>query len=223
VDSTIAAALISGGVGALGIAGTVITSVVGSRNSREATRTTVEAGTEANRKTLAAAREDAYWAKAAEAYEQTLTVLLHAQSKRRFELQDFPVLGGKLERMSAFYDSYQLPGKFETEARLAAYASDKVLEVQRAAQKANYQVRYCSEHLQRITAHLELKPNEDVPKSVDRAFKELDKAQKAADEAEDVLIRAIRQELRSRPGSMLRQPPRMFGEHISDPASIYWE
>jgi hypothetical protein len=89
MDATIVAALISGGVGAIGIVGTVVTSVVGSKNTREATGRTVEAGTAQNRATLIAAREDRLWERRAAAYEEALTGLLHRQAKRHFDTRQF--------------------------------------------------------------------------------------------------------------------------------------
>ena len=75
VDPTIAAAWITGGVGALGIVGTVVTSVVGSRNTKRATEATIAASAAATAATLAAAREERLWEKRAAAYEETIAEL----------------------------------------------------------------------------------------------------------------------------------------------------
>lgn len=54
VDPTIAAAWISGGVGAVGVAGTVATAWIGSRNTRKATEQVIEASAYASDVVLAA-------------------------------------------------------------------------------------------------------------------------------------------------------------------------
>src|ERR1700733_12198675 len=89
VDPTIAAAWITGGVGALGIAGTVVTAIVGSRNTRRATEATIAAGTATTAAPLTAARDDRLWEKRCAAYEETLTALLHRRMQRRHDLRGF--------------------------------------------------------------------------------------------------------------------------------------
>lgn len=127
MDPTIAAALITGGVGALGIVGTVVTSVVGSQSTREATERTVEAGTAANTATLISAREDRLWEKRAAAYQETLTRLLHRQAERHFDLRKYRVDAETERKLKEFYENYELPAMFETQGRLVAYASDTVM------------------------------------------------------------------------------------------------
>ena len=82
MDPTITAAWITAGVGALGIAGTVATAVVGSRNTRMATERTIAAGAATTAATLAAARDDRLWDKPCVVYEETLADLPHQQAKR---------------------------------------------------------------------------------------------------------------------------------------------
>ena len=72
VDPAIAAAWITGGVGAPGIASTVATTIVGFRATRNATGRPLAASAAATSATLSAGREDHLGEKRAAAYEETL-------------------------------------------------------------------------------------------------------------------------------------------------------
>jgi hypothetical protein len=111
-----------------------------------ATERTVEAGTADNRATLAAAREDRLWEKRAAAYEETLTGLLHRQAQRDFNLRKYRVDGEEEQKLKEFYENYELPGVFETQGRLVAYASDAVMDTFNASRGAHAKVRVQSSH-----------------------------------------------------------------------------
>ena len=123
MDATITAALISGGVGALGIVGTVVTSVVGSRNTGRATEQAIAAGAANTRATLAAAREDRLWDKRAAVYEETLAAVAYRQSGLTAALRDGDVAGEELEKALQSYGSLEWAAM---QGRLNAYASDAV-------------------------------------------------------------------------------------------------
>jgi hypothetical protein len=203
MDATIVAALISGGVGAIGIVGTVVTSVVGSKNTREATGRTVEAGTAQNRATLIAAREDRLWERRAAAYEEALTGLLHRQAKRHFDTRQFRT--SDEQQMKEFYESYQLPGVFETESRLVAYASDSVMKAYRATRGAHaavvvaYSHRAALQESNRLAGQTGRQEGAASPEIMTDAQRKLDIALREADAADDTLIEVIRDELRSKP------------------------
>ena len=212
VDATIAAALISGGVGALGIAGTVVTSIVGSRNTRDATERTVEAGTAANRATLVAAREDRLYAARAAAYETVLTQLLHRGAQRHFDLRKYRTSEAEENRLAEFYEKYELPGMFETRARMTAYASEPVLASYDASMRAHSSVRaqYGARAALRESADLGVRSGNigSVPDgdTMMDASRKLDSALEAADAADQALIDVIREELRKGPEAALPPP-----------------
>jgi hypothetical protein len=192
VDATIAAALISGGVGALGIVGTVVTSVVGSKNTREATEQAIEAGAANTRATLAAARGDRLWEKRAAAYEETLAWLLHRQAKRTDN-----------EAAQEFYKTFGVPGTFETHSRLIAYASDAVVDGYGTARGAHERVRMWYSKLEALGEHIYL-PGPDLQAGT-YAQRQLNDAVEVAEDANNALVDVIRDELRSRPEAAM--PP----------------
>lgn len=129
MDATIAAALISGGVGALGIVGTVVTAVVGSQETRKATE-----------QTLAAARDERLWEKRCVAYEETVARCLSRRNKR------LDALDGGIDKWSEkqlveFILTYE-PGPAEVAAlsRLMPYASDLVVEIAGGCRTADLKV-----------------------------------------------------------------------------------
>lgn len=209
MDSTIAAACISGGVGALGVVGTAITAWIGSRNTRKATERTVEAGTAANRATLAAAREDRLWEKRASSYEESLTGLLHRQAQRHFETRKFRTNDESERKLEEFYANYELPGMFETQGRLVAYASDPVMNAFNASRAAHARVRVQHGHIAELQEEDRIAQRSGRPQgvpggeSMKDARLKLDDALKAADAADDALINVIRNELRSKPEAVM--------------------
>lgn len=211
VNPQIAAALISGGVGAIGIVGTVVTSVVGSKNTRQATARTVEAGTAANRATLIAGREDRLWERRAAAYEEALTSLLHRQAKRHFDLRDYRVTAEIEQNMNDFYEGYELPGLFETEGRLVAYASNPVIKAYRATRSAHAAVQVAQSHRTALQVSNRLAAQTARPEGaasgeiMTDAQRKLSSALREADAADETLIEIIRTELRSRPEAAM--PP----------------
>jgi hypothetical protein len=213
VDPTIAAAWIGagvgGGVGLLGIAGTVVTSVVSSNNTRKATERTVEAGAKANRATLAAAREERLWDKRAAAYEENLTGLLYRQAKRQHDLREFQWDEHSEQRLKKFFDSYDPPGWFEAQGRLVAYAADDVLDASEAARRAHGEVQERYAHqvalqetikLAQASGRLVGMPNRQTMNDAREKTKE---ALQDAEAADYVLIKAIREALRSKPEAVM--------------------
>jgi hypothetical protein len=129
VDATIAAALISGGVGALGIVGTVVTAVVGSRETRKATE-----------QTLAAARDDRLWEKRCRAYEETIARCLSRRNKRLDALDD-GIDKWSEKQLVEFIVTYESDtAEVAALSRLMPYASDLVVESVGGCRKADLKV-----------------------------------------------------------------------------------
>jgi len=206
VDPTITAAWITGGVGALGIAGTTVTAWIGSRSTRKATERTVESGAASTMATLAAAREDRLWDKRAAAYEETLAGVLYRQARRSHELRGFRWDEATEAQLKEVLDKSQPPGWFQTHARLTAYASDAVRTAFEEATQADSEVRGRYEQWTMLFADAKLAAESG---RMDAAARDSDEAVKArkyipaaldeAKEKDEALIKLIRDELRSRP------------------------
>jgi hypothetical protein len=213
MDATIAAALISGGVGALGIVGTVVTSVVGSKNTREATERTVQAGTENTRATLLADREQRLWERRAAAYEDATAGLLLRQTKRQRSVVVYPA-GAPFDpqKLREYRDSQEVPGWNEAQARLVPYASREVLSAYNACQEADSEVWWL--HDQWLGMHevnrLAAEPGSPERHIDDGVLREagdaVGVAVSTAMAREQALIDLIRDELRSKPEAATAPP-----------------
>ena len=186
MDATIAAALITGAVGAVGIVGTVV------------------ASTASTRATLAAAREHRLWERRAVAYEEFLTALLIRQAKRRYGLREDVLDETAVDRLETIYDDSDPLGPPETQARLAAYASDAVLEAFRFAGQAHIQVlaQYQQYRWTVITSKKQAAQTRGMAdgfKEIVAARRAVDLPAKEAEAADQALIKVIRQELGSKP------------------------
>jgi hypothetical protein len=205
VDPTISAALISGGVGVLGVAGTAITAWVGSRNTRLATERTVAGGTASTVATLAAAREDRLWEKRAAAYEETVAGLLYRRRKRKDDLRMYRLDQEPEQQLKDFFSSYEPPGWFEARTRLIPYASDAVLDASNGSEGADQEV--WNLYRQWLTL---VEDNKRAVKSgspwaaaddetMIKARREVNFALEEAETQDQALIKVIRDELRSKP------------------------
>lgn len=209
VDSTIAAACISGGVGVVGVVGTTVTAWIGTRNTRKATEQAIAAGAANTRATLAAAREDRLWEKRCAVYEEMLTELLYRQSKRLNELREYRWDEASEQQLKKFYDAYEPSGFFESRARLVTYASDAVLEGSNASGKAHGEVRARCSELEGLKEQIRTAQANGTPQSAPggettmEASRQINNARKVADAIDDALIIVIRDELRSKPEAAL--------------------
>ena len=149
------------------------------------------------------------WERRAAAYEEALTGLLHRQAKRHFDLREHRVTDEK--KMSDFYESYQLPGIFETESGLTAYASNPVLEAHRATRGAHagvvaaYSHRAALRDSNRMAAQTGRMEGVASQEIMTDAQRKLDASLQDADARDDALIEIIRTELRSRPEAAMPQ------------------
>ncbi len=212
MDPTITAAWISGGVGAVGVVGTAVTAWIGSRSTRKATEQAIAAGADNTRATLAAAREDRLWEKRAAAYETTVEALLYRQQKRYDELRTFRLDEDSEQKIADFFASYQAPGWFETQARLVAYASDATRDAYEVSQRAD------SEAVARYQDYrLYAEDNKDALSSgnpedahdiltMRESRRAMGQAVREAMTTDELLIKVIRDELRSRPEAAMPPP-----------------
>lgn len=210
------AALISGGIGVIGIAGTVVTSVVGSKDTRRATERAITTGADNTRATLAAAREDRLWERRCAAYEETLAELLFRQDRRLWEQfggNPFrgPV-GGKSDSRAAqelrdAYAEYDSTTWFERQGRLSAYSSDAVHAASKAAVSADVEARVLANKVAQLAKQASglppIAPEHEALRKITEISSSAEEAVRAADGA---LIKVIRDELRSKPEAAIAPP-----------------
>jgi hypothetical protein len=194
VDPTIAAAWITGGVGALGIVGAVVTNIVGSRSTKRATEATIAAGVATTAATLAAARDDRLWEKRCAAYEETLATLMNHRKQRPLGMSP----ADDAEKMRSI-DS-DSPEWAQELGRLYAYASGAVLAAWDSAQDAHTRVLLLHSQLNELKQQ---SPGHPRASSEREALRDISQKLNAAWEVvgatEQALIKVIRDELRSKP------------------------
>jgi hypothetical protein len=202
VDPIITAAWITGGVAVVGIAGTVMSSIVGSRNTRMATDQTVEAARLATTATLAAAREGQRWEREHAAYVETIAGVLRRQRQRQY--LGTSLLSEDFEQLRDFLDAREPPGWLEAQARLIACASEWVKDAAEASRQAHLEV-WARVHRYRLMGDdnrlaLESGRPDDAPfdgRELVAAREEIDAAIGEADAMDNLLVTLIREEQRS--------------------------
>lgn len=150
------------------------------------------------------------WERRAASYEVSLTELLYRQAKRSYDLRKYRLEDKFEQELKEFYDSYELPGVFEMQARLAAYGSDTVMDAFKAASQAHNQVRMACSRVEMFREQIRTAQVNGTPRSapdgdtIMDAQHQLDGALKAAEMADQALIDVIRDELRSKPEAALQ-------------------
>jgi hypothetical protein len=204
--------LISGGVGAIGIVGTVVTSVVGSRNTKRATEQAVATSAANTRATLLAAHDAWLREKRAAVYEEVLAGQFYRQTKRRIELRKHPWGMAGEQELKMLHSTYDSPGFLESQSRLAAYASDAVMAVSNAAGKAHGEVQARCLELGELREQIRTAQLNGTPQSAPdaetmmNANRQINSAFEAAEAADDALMVIIRTELRSKPEAAVPPP-----------------
>lgn len=203
VDPAVEAALISGGVGVLGIAGTVTVAVVAARSTRKATSQTIHGAAQDTIRALNAARDDRLWEKQAAAYEETLASLLYRLAKRHDVLNPYRIAEDANQARQALA-AYESPDWFQAQARLLAYCPEDIRQTFEASLQADSEVRACSSHWISLTEEAKTAHergdlavvNTD---SLEEARKALVSAVQQADARDEVLVKLIRRKLRQLP------------------------
>jgi hypothetical protein len=207
VNPTVEAAWIAAGVAGLGIAGTATVAIAGFRSTKNATIRTISANTANTMASLAAAREDRLWDKRAAAYEETLAGLLHGQMKRQHDLRMYRLNEDAEEVLKEFFSSYKQPGWFPAQARLRAYASEEVWEAFEAARQADIEALGLYMRWKMLADDNRLAVESGRPgaaadgQTTIRARRAVDPAVEEAEAKAELVIKLIRDELRSKPAS----------------------
>jgi hypothetical protein len=202
VDPIITAAWITGGVAAVGIAGTVMSSIAGSRHTRMAAEQTVEAARAATVATLTAAREGQRWEREHAAYVETISGVLRRQRQRQY--LGTVSLSEESERLRDFLDAHDPPDWLEAQARLIACASEWVKDAAEASRQAHLEV-WARVHRYRLMGDDGRPALESGPAGGARfdgrelmaAREEIDAAIAEADAMDNLLVTLIREEQRS--------------------------
>lgn len=205
MDSTIV-------VGVVGVVATAVTAWIGSWNTRRATERTVEAGTDANRATLVAAREDRFWERQAAAYEETLAGLLYRRSERSNILIGLTWDEAFKQQLEEAFGSRETPRWFEAQGRLTAYASDAVMDAFWASARAHGEMRTNYVHAETTREQIRMVQASGTPlhpsagENMTKANQGLNNAIETVKSADDTLIDLIRVGLRSRPEAATPPP-----------------
>jgi hypothetical protein len=210
VNPTIAAAWISGGVGAIGIVSTAVTAWIGSRATRRATDRTIKAGADENRATLLATHDAWLREKRRAAYEEAVIWLLYRQRNRERGRRIFRLEQEAKQFLKDPIASYAPSGWYEAYARLVAYASDAVVAASNASYKADFEVWGLYEKWAvKVVEETKRAINAGSPRAaadnhtIVKARGEVDLALEATGAADIALINAIRAELRSMPQTIM--------------------
>ena len=202
VDPIITAAWVTGALAAVGIAGTVMSSIAGSRNTRMAAEQTAEAARTATLTTLAAAREGQRWEREHAAYVETIAGVLRRQGQRRYLVAN--PLNVDSEQLRDFLDASEPPGWLEAQAALIACASAWVKDAAEASRQAHLDV-WARVHRYRLMGDdnrlaLESGRPDDAPfdgGELVAAREDIDAAIAEADAMDNLLVTLIREEQRS--------------------------
>jgi hypothetical protein len=209
----------------IGVAGTVIVGVVGFWSTNRAGDKAAQAAAGNTIRTLDAARDDRIWDRRASAYEQGIAALLYRREGRRKEwaqLHEPSTLSvGRLYSYNVslpdqpFFDRYPARGWIEAEGTLLAYATPRVIKALDAAREANDAARALIDSCQK------LRPTIDIPLELTRedsavapedsmqdaeaeakfqaALQALEPVVENAEQKDNDLINAIRNDLDARP------------------------
>jgi hypothetical protein len=202
VDPIITAAAITGGLAAVGIAGTVMSTIAGARSTRMAAEETVEAARAATLAALTAAREGQRWEREHAAYVETIAGVLRRQRQRRYLVTN-PLFEDS-DQLRDFLDAHEPPGWLEAQATLIACASEWVKDAAEASRQAHLEV-WARVHRYRLMGDdnrlaLESGRPDDAPfdgRELVAAREEIDAAIGEADAMDNLLVTLIREEQRS--------------------------
>jgi hypothetical protein len=202
VDPIITAAAITGGLAAVGIAGTVMSTIAGARSTRVAAEETVEAARAATVAALTAARESQRWEREHAAYVETIAGVLRRQRQRRYLVTN-PLFEDS-EQLRDFLDVRDPPGWLEAQATLIACAAEWVKDAAEASRQAHLEV-WARVHRYRLMGDdnrlaLESGRPDDAPfggRELVAARNEIDAAIEDADAMDNLLVTLIREEQRS--------------------------
>jgi hypothetical protein len=211
VDPIITAAWITGGVAAVGIAGTVMSSIAGSRHARIAVEETAEAARAATVAALAAAREGQRWEREHAAYVETIAGVLRRQRQRRYLVTHS--LSEDSDQLRDFLDVHEPPGWLEAQARLIACAAEWVKDAAEASRQAHLEV-WARVHRYRLMGDdnrlaLESARPGGAPfdgRELTAAQADIETAIADADAMDNLLVTLIREEQRSNARPVLAGP-----------------
>lgn len=187
-------AIVSAIIGVGGAAGVAIAGFV---TTMRTTRQTIESGAQSTRDALASAeanvrttvrgeREHRLWERRTDLYVDLLAFAIHRREDRANELKMFRWDEETEARRKQWLDSHKLPDDmFVMEARIRAFASNRVLQAFDAANAAHAMVRDAVEDK-------DIAPNGEQKRAAFAAIHEL---LMAAVSTDDALITAVREEV----------------------------
>lgn len=213
----------------IGVAGTVIVGVAGFWSTKAAGDKAARVAADTNKSTLDAALYEQLWDRRASAYEQAIAALLYRQQRRRQQwdqLHEPQILhldplyslnwGPGYRPPQPYFDRYPPREWFDAEGTLRAYATPEVIKALDAAREADAAARAFLDSCHKLRPTIEI-PLEETPEEpgaaqeapvpdaeadakFQSALEALEPALRNADEKDNDLIKAIRDDLKARPG-----------------------
>jgi hypothetical protein len=213
----------------VGVGGTVIVGVVGFWSTKRAGDKAAQVATGNTIRTLDAARDDRIWDRRASAYEQGIAALLYRRQRRRKEWDELQEpLAPSTHRLYSFnlsladqpyFDRYPPRGWFDAEGSLLAYATPKVIKALDAAREADDAARALLDSCQKLRPPIEIplelsgedsgaSPEASMPiAEADAKFRvaleALEPMVRNAEQKDNDLINAIRDDLEARPSQRI--------------------
>lgn len=193
MNPTVEAALIAAGTGAVGVIGTVVVSIVGSRNTRQTTLATISASHNAR-----------VWEKQAAAYEEAAREVLARQSRRMAITSRGDIGNVQGQPIQEIFKSEE-PEIIRIRAALRPYASAEVWAAYKVADEASiafwvsltklasahYVTEDRGQRMQQGVTDDELPPDPDYQGALDAMYA----ARSAAGDADDAFFEVVNREL----------------------------
>jgi len=213
---------------AIGVAGTVVVGVVGFWSTKRASDKAGQVATDNAARFLDAAHDARIWDRRAWAYEQGIAALLYRRQRRREErdqLHEPSRLHAHAWAVESvvtlpdepYFDRYPPRGWFEVEGALLAYATPRVVEALDAARQADGEARSALDRCRELRpvrveevgpdtsgedsggAREAPKLDADAAAKLQAALEVLEPALRRAEQKDNDLINAIRDDLDKRP------------------------
>lgn len=189
MNSTIQAAWIAVVGVIIGVGGTVAVAIVGFRTTRKATESTNAAAIENVRAQIEADRLNRIWDERGRIYADILAAVQFRQTRRQFATQTDLVDEQTRQRAEAMLATFQPPDWYALEARSLAFSSEPVVTATQRSSTAELDCQVAVRSWQDLVAAAA--PADEIS----MAAAAVAAARQAAEDADDALVEAIRDEL----------------------------
>lgn len=208
MDSTVVAA-------AIGVGGTVIVGVAGFWATVSATRKTIQAG-----------RDNTIWDKRAEVYVDAIAAVHYRQTRRAHDVQRYRLDDQAERQYQAYLAAYSPPDWYRLEACLIAFGSEPVFTALQASSTADQRAldalgEWKTAPEVDMAQRAQSGPLPPGPTVANPSLYEAaEKARKAADDADDVLIEIIREGLQGKGQPLGQWPPTKAPDRVDQQGTL---